>query len=138
MSRLRTLVAALSRPRLAALVPQPRVNLSRYHGVLAPNSSLRAQVTPAVRGRRAGRDALKSAAERQAAMSWAQRLKRVFKIDLETCEHCGGEVRVIASLADPVLIQPNLDHLERRTPTAQASPHAARAPPQAARRDPTD
>ncbi len=29
-------------------------------------------------------------------MSWAQRLKRVFRIDIETCEHCGGAVKVIA------------------------------------------
>ena len=36
--------------RLAALVPQPSVNLSRYHGVFAPHSSYRAQVTPAKRG----------------------------------------------------------------------------------------
>jgi len=27
--------------RLAALVPKPRVNLTRYHGVLAPNHRLR-------------------------------------------------------------------------------------------------
>ena len=132
MSRRRTLVAALSRPRLAALVPQPRVNLTRYHGVLAPNSSLRAQVTPAVRGGRAGRDALKSTAERQAARPKAQRLRRVFRIDIETCEHCGGAVKVIASIEDPVVIQRILDHLERRSTTAQASPHAARAPPQGA------
>jgi hypothetical protein len=33
--------------RLAALVPKPRVNLTRYHGVFAPNSQHRALVTPA-------------------------------------------------------------------------------------------
>ena len=32
--------------RLAALVPRPRVNLTRYHGVFAPNSKLRARVVP--------------------------------------------------------------------------------------------
>ena len=37
--------------RLAALVPKPRVNLTRYHGVFAPNSKLRARVTPAKRGK---------------------------------------------------------------------------------------
>jgi len=37
--------------RLAALVPRPRVNLTRYHGVLAPNSQHRALVTPAKRGK---------------------------------------------------------------------------------------
>ena len=29
-------------------------------------------------------------------MTWAQRLKRVFKIDIEICEHCGGAVKVAA------------------------------------------
>jgi len=37
--------------RLAALVPKPRVNLTRFHGVFAPNSQHRALVTPAKRGR---------------------------------------------------------------------------------------
>jgi len=30
--------------KLAALVPAPRVNLTRYHGVFAPNSSYRAEI----------------------------------------------------------------------------------------------
>ncbi len=33
--------------RLAALVPRPRVNLTRFHGVFAPNSKHRVLVTPA-------------------------------------------------------------------------------------------
>jgi hypothetical protein len=33
--------------KLAALVLKPRVNLTRYHGVFAPNSKHRALVTPA-------------------------------------------------------------------------------------------
>ena len=37
--------------RLVALVPKPRVNLTRFHGVLGPNSAHRAQVTPAKRGK---------------------------------------------------------------------------------------
>lgn len=37
--------------RLAALVPEPRVNLTRFHGVFAPNNKYRARVTPAKRGR---------------------------------------------------------------------------------------
>jgi hypothetical protein len=32
--------------RLAALVPKPRVHLTRYHGVFAPHSRWRAQITP--------------------------------------------------------------------------------------------
>ena len=38
--------------RLTALVPTPRVNLARYHGVFAPNHRLREQITPARHGRR--------------------------------------------------------------------------------------
>ena len=37
--------------RLVSLVPKPRVNLTRFHGVFAPNSQYRALVTPAKRGR---------------------------------------------------------------------------------------
>ncbi len=32
--------------RLAALVPKPRVNLTRFHGVFSPNSKLREYVVP--------------------------------------------------------------------------------------------
>jgi hypothetical protein len=70
--------------RLAALVPKPRVNLTRYHGVLAPNHRWRSQVTPAKRGKGVKRitdTETPSPAERHIAMSWAQRLKRVFNID---------------------------------------------------------
>lgn len=67
--------------RMAALVPRPRVNLTRFHGVFAPNSKHRALVTPAKRGKgkksRAS-DELPTSAERRASMTWAQRLKRVF------------------------------------------------------------
>jgi hypothetical protein len=31
-----------------------------------------------------------------AAMSWAQRLKRMSAIDIETCRVCGGSMEVIA------------------------------------------
>jgi len=88
--------------RLVALVPKPRVNLTRFHGVFAPNSKHRAQVTPAKRGK--GKpprslDADTTLAERRAAMTWAQRLKRVFDIDVTTCCECGGDVKIIASIA---------------------------------------
>ncbi len=32
--------------KLAALIPQPRLNLTRYHGVLAPKAKLRSQIIP--------------------------------------------------------------------------------------------
>ena len=47
-------------------------------------------------------------------MTWAQRRKRVFNIDIETCEACGGRVKVIACIEDPAIIQRILDHLDQR------------------------
>ena len=65
-----------------ALVPKPRVNLTRYHGVFAPNSKHRVWVTPARRGKGNWKVAAdqeeKTPAQRYVATSWAQRLKRVF------------------------------------------------------------
>ncbi len=121
--------------RLAALVPKPRVHLTRYHGVLAPHSALRAQVTPAGRGQKTGGSGSeRSPAERHCAMTWAQRLKRVFRIDIERCERCGGKVRIIASIADPQVIGRILSHLEpteqaRGSPADLATAHRARGPP---------
>ncbi len=102
--------------RLAALVPKPRVHLTRYHGVFAPHSAWRAKITPAGRGSGIQPADTGTPAERHRAMSWAQRLKRVFKLDLQSCEGCGGQVRVIACIEDPPVIGKILAHLETRGP----------------------
>ena len=55
----------------------------------------------------------------------------MFKIDILTCEHCGGAVKVIASIEDPVVIKTILDHLARRAEAATPGFRPfARAPPQ--------
>ena len=124
--------------RLAALVPKPRVNLTRYHGVFAPNSSHRAKVTPAKRGKGHKLKAPdepqhQTPTEHRAAMTWAQRLKRVFNIDIETCSKCGGAVKVIACIEDPAVIEKILAHLNEKALPVQALPlPKCRAPPQAA------
>ena len=108
--------AAIS--RLVALVPKPRVNLTRFHGVFASNSKHRAQVVPAKRGRRKKRHSIdradQTSAEKRASMTWAQRLKRVFNIDIETCDKCGGDVRIIASIEDPAVIRTLLAYLDKK------------------------
>ena len=119
--------------RLAALVPKPRVNLTRFHGVFAPNSKHRALVTPAKRGRGNQVRVVEerpSPAERRASMTWAQRLKRVFNINIETCSVCGGAMKVIACIEDPVVITQILDHLEHKAEASEprALPES-RAPP---------
>jgi pyruvate/2-oxoglutarate dehydrogenase complex dihydrolipoamide acyltransferase (E2) component len=62
------------------------------------------------------------------AMTWAQRLKRVFAIDIEKCERCSGPVRVIASIEDPDVIEKILKHLgldEASLPHNRSPPEAA-------------
>ena len=49
-----------------------------------------------------------------APMSWMQRLKRVFHIDIEHCGMCDGTLRVIASIETPELIEKILTHLAAR------------------------
>ena len=78
-------------------------------------------MTPAKRGKGSIQKAKqiseeKSPAERRAAMTWAQRLKRVFNIDIETCTECGGHLKVIAIIEDPEVIKQILDHLDRKLP----------------------
>jgi len=52
-------------------------------------------------------------------MSWAQRLKRVFGIEIDTCQRCGGNLRIIASIEQPEVIAKILSHLERTAPQPQ-------------------
>lgn len=64
--------------------------------------------------------------ERHAAMTWAQRLKRVFAIDVARCPRCSARVRVIASIEEPALIERILAHVRDRE---EASVARARGPP---------
>lgn len=47
-------------------------------------------------------------------MTRTQRLKRVFNIDIETCRKCGGAVKVIACIEDPVITNKILDHMKEK------------------------
>ena len=91
--------------RLAALVPRPRLHLIRFHGVLAPNSSLRPQIVPsepdhATVPAQDHTDESPSSAQRR--LSWALLLKRVF-VQPTNCILRRGTVR---SCADRASISP--------------------------------
>ena len=58
-------------------------------------------------------------------MSWACLLKRVFEFDIEQCPRCGGRLKIIAAIEDPVVITKILTHLHlpaRAPPRAPARP----------------
>ena len=131
--------------KLAALVPPPRAHLTRFHGVIAPNAKLRAQLTPSGRGKRPPTDAESTEASkdhrtpmvRYCAMTRAQRLKRVFNIDVNASGHYGGTLRIVASIEQPTAPRaiparghPCLAHFAKRGALADAHyRRAPRAPP---------
>jgi hypothetical protein len=119
--------------KLAALVPKLRVNLTRFDGVFAPNSKHRIDVTPAKRGKGRAKqeNEEKTPEQRHQAMTWAQRLKRVFNIDVSVCPKCGGEAKVIASIKHQLILDKILNHLQAKggfLPTSERLP-ATRASP---------
>ena len=124
--------------RLAALVPSPGVNLTRFHwrhpclqpcgrpaaaqignpadlswGVCAESRLASADRAGPARARRSwySRAGQGSATPKHVSMSWAQRLKRVFGVEIQRCDHCGGAVKIIASIEDPEVIGRILQHL---------------------------
>jgi len=59
------------------------------------------RITPSLRNK--AKQALpteqeKTRAQKHQSMTWAQRLKRVFGIEIATCKQCGGAFKVIASI----------------------------------------
>jgi len=100
--------------RLAALVPRPRLNLIRFHGVLAPNAKLRAEIIPGSKKNKSHASNANDAAPPSQAtvrISWARLLKRVFEIDIEHCPQCGGNMKIIAAILERAAITKILNHL---------------------------
>ncbi len=125
--------------KLSAIIPRPRVHLTRFHGILAPHDKHRKLVvpkSPKVEERTKALTEVKvltlqqqllEKKKKQQRMSWARLLKRVFGIDVETCGGCGGKMRIIAAVEDPQVIKKILDHLGLTSTPPLVK--AARGPP---------
>jgi hypothetical protein len=59
------------------------------------------------------------------AWTWAALMHRAFAMDVLARGHCGGRLRLIATLHDPVVIRKFLTHLEM----ARSGPSPGPAPP---------
>jgi len=120
--------------RLAAMTPRPETNLLICHGLLAPRARWRERVVAYGRGApeptastaplAAGPDGagVKSSPR---AWTWAALMHRAFAIDVLACPHCGGRLRLIATLHDPVVIRKLLAHLGM----ARSGPSPGPVPP---------
>lgn len=112
--------------RLAALVPSPRVNLTRFHGVFSPDSKLGEYVV-----RQKSVEEPENPKSKTYCMTWVQRLKRVLATDIEKCEKCVGPVRIIASIEEPDVMHKILRHLgldqgsdpQNRSPPSDQTDH---------------
>ncbi len=87
--------------RVASLVPPPRANLTRFHGVFAPGARPRpflvpqageeeASVAPQAVARQETRK------ERTGRGDWAGLRRRTFAVEVLACVRCGGRRRVLA------------------------------------------
>lgn len=111
--------------RLAALVPRPRLNLIRFHGVLAPNAKLRAQIIPDEKENKSSPSDTSDDVPQSATsvrISWVRLLKRVFDIDIEHCPHCGANMKIIVAILESSAITKILDHLGISTRAPPRSP----------------
>ena len=114
--------------RLAVLVPAPRLNLIRFHGVLAPAAKCRPSIVKASISR-LDADAscdCETESKPDAARpnySWATLMARVFEIDVLECPHCKGRLRILAAIHPPDNTRKILDCLDlptRAPPTTAA------------------
>jgi ribosomal protein S27E len=118
--------------KLAALVPLPRVNLTRYHGIFASHHSLRCKIVENKEDKKqtgTQEEEIKSKIEKQVRMTWAQRLKRVFDLDIKVCDFCGGAVKIIACVEDQTVINKILSHFQLIPQSNQVSLPINHAPP---------
>ncbi len=115
-----------------ALVPRPRVHLTRYHGVLGPHYKYRKQIVPKPPELKLLTHEHETINPKQLELKkknipWARLLARVFNIDVETCSKCGGKMKIIAAIEDPKVIRKILEHIGLSTKPPPLYP--ARRPP---------
>jgi hypothetical protein len=139
--------------RLAALIPRPYLNLTRFHGIFAPNANRRNEVCPQRSPRRrahrhpvpADDDEPKEpllpvplSAPAASRIPWAELLKRTMGLDVLKCPRCPtGALVVLAFITDIQVVLRILSHL--KLPTEVPVPAPARLGPQLELEwDPTD
>ena len=127
--------------RLAVLVPRPRTNLLLSCGVLGARSAWRAEVVRCpkrptrkntelgTRPEGHGEAAVADAGKRTADVRWAALMQRTFGFDVLACDRCGGRLRFLALIQDPVVIGRILSHLGLPTDVPRPRPSRARPIP---------
>ena len=116
--------------RLAASGSRVRVSIwCATYGLFAPNAKNGHHVVshpptppPPERGEQLGKS------KPIAPMSWMQRLRWVFEIDLRFCQRCRAPLRVLAAITNPRVINAILTHCDARNDAARGHLHHHAAP----------
>jgi hypothetical protein len=105
--------------RLSWLVPLPRIHLTRYHGVLAPNHPWRNLVVA-----KPLRTGILQPPGRIASrwIDWATLLRRVWAFEVMVCATCGGPRRVIQVVKEGPVARKILAHLGLSTQVPRPAP----------------
>lgn len=108
--------------KLAALIPPPRIHLTRYFGCLAPHAKIRSQIVPKRQDTQEpeptpeatadGADPTPEDHKKTNRIAWATLLARVFAIDMKHCADCGGELKIVAAILEREAIHKILTHLD--------------------------
>jgi hypothetical protein len=130
--------------RLAAIIPPPRQNQIRFHGVFAPHFKHHEKIKALVPQPKiqekcdmnvcemqeecAPAEAEESSGHRPYRRLWAELLKRVFQTDGLECPKCKGRMKLIALIQEPSAISKICQHFGLPTELPSVSP--GRAPPQ--------
>jgi hypothetical protein len=100
-------------------VPSPRVRTLRYARVLASRSRFRSRIVK----RQVEVAPGEKPPPRRHRMPYAELTRRTFRIDVETCGHCGSRMKLLALIKEPRGITRFLRHLGLPTePPTRAPP----------------
>jgi hypothetical protein len=91
--------------RLCSMIPPPRFNMIRFHGVFSPNAKLRSEVVPSRESRCLADESPAELADAEQTNlfgkqktkpkrnPWAWLIKKVFLVDVMDCPECGGRMK---------------------------------------------
>jgi hypothetical protein len=110
--------------RIISLIPKPRTNMVRYHGLFAPRHSKRNEITSLAKPKKVKKD---TKIKKVYQTPWAELLKRVFLEEVDNCNSCGNKLKYVASITSPIACRKILDHLKMDQEVIEAAP--TRGPP---------
>jgi hypothetical protein len=119
--------------KLLAHLPRKNEIYVRYYGAY----SVRRRAAWRERGIRPSREILEAEEPpepipdrvRGRRKRWAELLRKIWEIDVETCPRCGGPMVILAFTLDPAVIDATLRRIREKGHDPRAGPWAERTPP---------